>query len=91
MKLFVNNMKHIKITIKGNVQGVFFRAAARDKAQDLGLKGYVENRRDGSVFIEAEGQESKLDRLISSPRAEVESVEVEEGEMEDMKGFTIRR
>jgi acylphosphatase len=89
-------MKHIKITIKGNVQGVFFRAAARDKAQDLGLKGYVENRRDGSVFIEAEGQESKLDRLISwchygSPRAEVESVEVEEGEMEDMKGFTIRR
>lgn len=89
-------MKHIEIRIRGNVQGVFFRASTRDKAQSLGLKGYVENRRDGSVFIEAEGPEVGLDELISwchqgPPHADVKSVDVEEGALVDLKGFTIRR
>jgi acylphosphatase len=38
---------HFKIT--GNVQGVFYRVHARQKAEELGLKGTVENMPDGSV------------------------------------------
>jgi len=89
-------MKHLNIRVHGRVQGVFFRASARDKAQSLGISGYVENRRDGSVFIEAEGPEAALDALVDwchqgPPRARVDSVEQEKADIQKMKGFTIRR
>lgn len=89
-------MKHISIVIKGKVQGVFFRASAKDRAEDLNISGYVENRRNGSVFIEAEGEEGQLAKLVAwcndgPPHAHVSSVEVEDGEVSGMKGFTIRR
>jgi len=35
--------------VKGRVQGVFFRAWTRGVARELGLRGSVRNRRDGSV------------------------------------------
>lgn len=89
-------MKHLNIRVHGSVQGVFFRASARDKAQSLGISGYVENRRDGSVYIEAEGSETALNALVDwchqgPPRARVDSVEQEKGDIQEMKGFTIRR
>lgn len=76
-------VKHLNIKIYGKVQGVFFRATAKEKAEKLGIKALAENKPDGSVFIEAEGEEEKLDKFIKWCRqgpslAEVEKVEVKE-------------
>lgn len=57
-------MKRIIIIVVGLVQGVFFRYTTRKFARQLGLTGYVKNMPDGSVYIEAEGPEDKLNELL---------------------------
>ncbi len=47
--------KAIILRVTGRVQGVGFRYYAQKKALELGVNGYVRNRPDGSVYIEAEG------------------------------------
>ena len=44
-----------EIIVKGKVQGVFYRASAKEKADELGLNGWVKNRADGAVEIWVEG------------------------------------
>ncbi|MBX2970996.1 MAG: acylphosphatase [Cyclobacteriaceae bacterium] len=75
-------MKRVSILVKGKVQGVFYRASTVTKAQQLGVKGVVRNEPDGSVYIEAEGDEGNLNELIAwcrvgPPRARVDEVAVE--------------
>jgi len=48
----------------GRVQGVGFRYYVMGAAGDLGLRGWVRNRRDGSVEIVAEGKKEKLSELL---------------------------
>ncbi|MCH8214658.1 MAG: acylphosphatase [Proteobacteria bacterium] len=77
--------KLFKITVSGRVQGVFYRDSARQTAQELGIAGFVRNQPDGTVYIEAEGEEKYLRELVRWCRrgpqwAHVESVEVEKGE-----------
>ena len=48
----------------GRVQGVGFRYYAVQKANQLGLTGWVKNLYDGSVEMEVEGQEPLIDQLI---------------------------
>ena len=74
--------KRALITVKGRVQGVFFRVSAARKAETLGVRGQVENLADGSVRIVAEGTKETLEEVIDwcgegPPRAAVESVAVE--------------
>lgn len=54
--------KHI--IFYGRVQGVGFRYYAVQKANQLGLTGWVKNLYDGSVEMEVEGQEELIDQLI---------------------------
>ena len=54
--------KHI--IFYGRVQGVVFRYYAVQKANQLGLTGWVKNLYDGSVEMEVEGQEELIDQLI---------------------------
>ncbi|MBU2595547.1 acylphosphatase [Patescibacteria group bacterium] len=56
--------RRVEIIIKGQVQGVFFRQKTREKADKLGLFGWVRNEDDGSVKIMAEGEEEKIKELI---------------------------
>jgi len=58
-------IKHIDILVKGKVQGVFFRQAAKEKARELGIVGYAENKEDGSVYIEAEGEGETLKEFLN--------------------------
>ena len=51
-----NGEKRYEIAVHGRVQGVGFRYAARNQARLLGLKGWVENRPDGSVLIQVQGK-----------------------------------
>jgi acylphosphatase len=53
-------MQHVNIKVFGDVQGVFFRHFTKKTAETLGIKGFVRNLDDGTVYIEAEGDEQKL-------------------------------
>ena len=52
------------LIIVGKVQGVFYRASAKDTAVALGLTGYVKNLPGGFVEIVAEGSPGKLNQFI---------------------------
>lgn len=89
-------MKKVSVIIKGKVQGVFFRASAREVALQMGITGIVRNEPDGSVYIEAEGDEEQLKKYIAwcrkgPPRAFVEDVQVTEGPIVHFTSFTIDR
>jgi acylphosphatase len=89
-------MKHVRITVYGKVQGVFFRASAQEVAVQYGVKGFVKNQSDGSVYIEAEGEGAVLDRFIAwchqgPPQARVDRVEVVEGNFKSFASFDIKR
>ncbi len=58
----------IRLTIRGRVQGVGYRAWAADQAQRLGLDGWVRNRRDGSVELLAVGPDTRIEQMIEACR-----------------------
>lgn len=51
--------------IAGRVQGVGFRAAARDQAEALGVGGYARNLPGGEVEVLAEGEAAAVDALVA--------------------------
>lgn len=67
--------------IRGRVQGVFYRASAREQAERLGLRGEVRNRLDRSVELWAEGEAGALEALLrwcaeGPPAARVDAMDV---------------
>jgi len=83
-----------QLIVKGRVQGVFFRAETKKMADTLGVKGFVKNLNDKSVFVEAEGEEAMVFRLIDychhgPEQAEVEHVSVRMGDVVGYDGFDI--
>ena len=52
-----------RFVVSGRVQGVFFRASARDEALRLGLTGHAKNLPDGSVEVVACGDDAALMQL----------------------------
>ena len=89
-------MKTIRLIIKGKVQGVFFRATAKEIADRLGIKGWVRNLPDDNVEIIATAAEEQLAQLIEwckkgPPRAIVDEVIIEDTEAQAVKGFRIIR
>ena len=87
---------HKNIRVSGKVQGVFYRVSAADVAKSLDLTGFVLNEDNGSVYIEVEGDEGDVKRLIEwakqgPTRAKVASVDVSDGPLSDFKTFEIHR
>jgi acylphosphatase len=86
---------HYTILITGKVQGVFYRASARQKADELKVKGFAQNLPNGNVLIEAEGEEEQLKKLVAwcrqgPPRAVVSEVSVKEADRVGYLSFTVR-
>ena len=84
------------IIVSGKVQGVFYRASARDVANDLGLSGVVRNEKNGDVYVEVQGNKDVVDKFISwckvGPRnAVVSCMEVKAQGLKDYSGFSIIR
>ena len=89
-------MKSVVIRVSGKVQGVFFRASTQEAAQRLGIHGLVRNEPDGSVYIEAEGDEASLHPFIAwckhgPPQAQVVTFVMNEMEPKGYVGFKISR
>ena len=88
-------MKHWNICVEGKVQGVYFRANTKRIAEELGVKGFVKNQPDGSVYIEAEADEETLQKFldwvkVGPPAAKVTNVSVEAGEIKNFQNFVIK-
>ena len=89
-------MNQVKLRISGKVQGVFFRASTQEKAQELGLKGWVRNEPDGSVTAVARGEDAAVQQWVEwchrgPEQAQVEQVEIEQHTGELPGGFEIKR
>jgi len=88
-------MKNIHIRIEGKVQHKGFRFTAMQIAYQYGIKGMVRNQRDGSLYIEAEGEDDNLEKFVTWCRkgpiwAHVDKMVIEDGEFKDYKSFDIQ-
>jgi acylphosphatase len=84
-----------RVIVHGEVQGVFFRDTARQKAQDAAVSGWVRNRGDGAVEAVFEGEDERVDRVVEfmrvgPDRAKVVNVEVVDEEPQGLDGFDVR-
>ena len=89
-------MPAVHLIIKGKVQGVFFRATAKDVADEIGITGWVRNTMDGNVEIVASGNKEQLDRFIEwcrqgPPKAVVTDVILSPKTDESFERFRIAR
>lgn len=73
-------MSAARFLVSGRVQGVFFRASTRERAQALGLSGSARNLPEGGVEVIVAGDVEAIDALAQwlqegPPRAHVDGVE----------------
>lgn len=87
-------IKHIDVTVKGKVQGVFYRASTKAVADQLGVRGFVKNEENGDVYIEAEADDISLQMFLDwckegPERAEVAEVKTVEGTVKNYRNFEV--
>jgi acylphosphatase len=87
-------MHYARFIVSGRVQGVFFRASARDEAKRLGVNGHARNLLDGNVEVCACGSQSALAALerwlhVGPPAARVETVRREHMDSAPLSGFHV--
>jgi acylphosphatase len=58
-------MRRIRAIVSGRVQGVSYRVSTAREARRLGVLGWVKNRADGSVELEAEGEDAAIAALLA--------------------------
>ena len=89
-------MKQLRATVRGKVQGVYFRAHTLRQAVQLGLSGYALNLPDGGVEVIAEGDQAALEMLLAwlqhgPPEAAVTSVQLQWGAASgEYRSFEVR-
>jgi acylphosphatase len=86
---------HYDIIITGKVQNVGFRFYAQKSAHELEITGFVKNQKDGSVYIEAEGEEESLKQFVDwchkgPPWANVETVAANKSPVMNHRGFLVK-
>lgn len=77
-------MKTIAITVKGKVQGVWFRHFTKQQAEAIGITGTVRNLENGEVFIIATGEVYQLQDFIHYCRTGPARAEVTDLVLEDL-------
>lgn len=88
-------IKNLQIRVRGKVQKVGFRFTCMEIAYRFNIRGYVKNLTDGSVYVEAEGEEQDIEHFMSWCKkgplwSKVVEVIVEEGVPKGFKSFDIR-
>ncbi len=69
--------RRVALRIAGRVQGVFFRWSAKELADRLGIDGFARNEADGTVAIEAGGEDGAVERFVAWCRKGPELARVE--------------
>jgi len=91
-----NNKNQIHLFITGQVQGVFFRSQAKQKARSLGITGWIKNLPNGQIEAVAQGDQNKIKQFIDwceqGPQlAQVEKVEIKtEQYQSEYQDFEVR-
>jgi acylphosphatase len=88
-------VKRVHVSVSGQVQGVFYRAACRRKAEELAVGGFVRNLPDGRVEAAFEGDDAAVDAMVAwchegTTHADVGSVEVLDQEPKGEREFRVR-
>jgi acylphosphatase len=88
-------IKKARVVVRGQVQGVFFRSDARDRAQSLHVAGWIRNVPDGTVEAVFEGEPERVESMVDWCRhgpsgAQVENVDVVWEEPSGESGFAVR-
>ena len=83
------------VSVRGRVQGVFFRAWLREQAEALNLSGWVRNCADGSVAANISGEEAAVEQMIAllhrgPPSAAVDEVDAIEAVPDESGHFEVR-
>lgn len=73
------DVEAVEVVVRGEVQGVFYRARAQEEAERLGVRGWVRNEPDGTVRAHLEGEPAAVEQMVAwchegSPRARVAEV-----------------
>jgi acylphosphatase len=85
-----------KVTVHGQVQGVFFRASTRRVAQEQQVTGWVANRADGAVVAWLEGDADAVETVEAwmvtggPPAAEIDEADVEVVDPQGYERFVVR-
>lgn len=88
-------IKSVRIKVVGKVQHVGFRYYTTIEARKLSIKGFVKNEYDGSVLIEAEGEESNVDlfsiAIEKGPAwARVDSIQIQSIPNQEYEKFSVK-
>jgi acylphosphatase len=74
---------------------VFFRVTTQREASRLGLCGFVRNEPDGCVYVEVEGEQNQIDKLLTwirkggPPQGRVDDLDIEAGAIKNFNRFEI--
>ena len=88
--------KAVKVEIFGTIQGIFFRNFIKEKADKFNIKGYVRNKKDGSVEAWFEGNSSDVKKMLevckNGPKhAIIKKMDILEESFQGLKKFKILR
>ena len=91
----MNHERIVRVRIHGKVQGVWYRAWTNEEARELGIDGWVRNRRDGTVEAVFAGSAADVDKLLDlcrsgPPLSRVTRIEVAAEETAPAPGFEQR-
>ncbi len=89
-------MRRVRARVSGRVQGVFFRTSCAERAEALGLSGWIRNASDGAVEVVFEGEDAGVEAMLAwcregPPNAQVDGVEVVAETPTGAEGFRITR
>jgi acylphosphatase len=96
LKMESGDRERAHVYVSGQVQGVFFRDSAREKAEQLGLAGWVKNLPDGRVEALFEGPSDRVREMVrwckeGPSHAEVEDVDADfEPARGDLTSFEVQ-
>jgi acylphosphatase len=93
---YLCRMKTVHLKIIGKVQGVFFRAKAKEIAERKRISGWIRNTEDGNVEACISGESIAVEEFISwcwygPEKAEVENVLVNDTDLKNFEKFEVIR
>jgi len=94
--MFMSAIKSFQLIISGKVQNVGFRYHTREKAMELGIRGFVQNRANGDVYVEAEANDFAINEFVKWCKkgpgwAHVIQVQIMEQPFCNYQSFEIKR